>query len=110
MNPWKSVSSVVQSFSGALAACDLLSARRHALCVCSRSTQERRGHRAGGFLRRGTGTAEDGRQPYRRRRVLHQSSHLGDEFLLRNRTTRINLSYEALDLLLSYETEFGLRL
>jgi hypothetical protein len=42
-------------------------------------------------------------------RILHQSSHLGDEFLLRNTEERINLSYEALDLLLSYETEFGLR-
>ena len=36
-------------------------------------------------------------------RVFHQSSHLGDEFLLRTRTSRINLSYEAIDLKLSYE-------
>jgi hypothetical protein len=36
-------------------------------------------------------------------RVFHQSSHLGDEFLLRTRTNRINLSYEAIDLRLSYE-------
>ncbi len=43
-------------------------------------------------------------------RVFHQSSHLGDEFLLRNRTERINLSYEAIDLLLSYELPAGFRL
>jgi len=36
-------------------------------------------------------------------RVFHQSSHLGDEFLLRTKTNRINLSYEAIDLKLSYE-------
>lgn len=36
-------------------------------------------------------------------RVLHQSSHLGDEFLLRNRVERVNLSFEALDVKLSYE-------
>jgi Protein of unknown function (DUF1207) len=36
-------------------------------------------------------------------RVFHQSSHLGDEFLLRTRTNRVNLSYEAVDLKLSYE-------
>ena len=37
-------------------------------------------------------------------RLFHQSSHLGDEFILRNRTqNRINLSYEAVDLRLSYE-------
>lgn len=35
-------------------------------------------------------------------RFFHQSSHLGDEFLLRNRVERINLSYEAIDALLSY--------
>ncbi|MGH8615936.1 MAG: DUF1207 domain-containing protein [Gammaproteobacteria bacterium] len=34
-------------------------------------------------------------------RIFHQSSHLGDEFLLRNRVNRINLSYEAVDLRLS---------
>jgi hypothetical protein len=32
-------------------------------------------------------------------RVFHQSSHLGDEFLLRHRVNRVNLSYEGLDLL-----------
>jgi hypothetical protein len=36
-------------------------------------------------------------------RVFHQSSHLGDEFLLRTRTNRINVSYESIDLKLSYE-------
>jgi hypothetical protein len=36
-------------------------------------------------------------------RVFHQSSHLGDEFLLRTRTNRINVSYESVDLKLSYE-------
>jgi hypothetical protein len=36
-------------------------------------------------------------------RVFHQSSHLGDEFLLRNRVKRVNLSYEGVDLKLSYE-------
>lgn len=38
-------------------------------------------------------------------RVYHQSSHLGDEFLLSalgRRTTRVNLSYEGLDALLSF--------
>ncbi|HEX6436926.1 MAG TPA: DUF1207 domain-containing protein [Candidatus Binatia bacterium] len=35
-------------------------------------------------------------------RVFHQSSHLGDEFLLRNRIDRVNLSFEGLDLKLSY--------
>jgi hypothetical protein len=43
-------------------------------------------------------------------RVLHQSSHLGDEFLLRNRTERINLSYEGVDLKLSYDFGKHLRL
>jgi hypothetical protein len=36
-------------------------------------------------------------------RFFHQSSHLGDEFLLRNRVKRVNLSYESVDLKLSYE-------
>lgn len=36
-------------------------------------------------------------------RLEHQSSHLGDEYLLRNRVERINLSYETLDAVLSYE-------
>jgi hypothetical protein len=36
-------------------------------------------------------------------RVFHQSSHLGDEFLLRNRIDRVNLSVEGIDFKLSYE-------
>ncbi len=35
-------------------------------------------------------------------RIFHQSSHLGDEFLLRNRIDRINLSFEGVDVKLSY--------
>lgn len=35
-------------------------------------------------------------------RVFHQSAHLGDEFLLRTREDRVNLSYEGVDLKLSY--------
>ena len=38
-----------------------------------------------------------------RLRVYHQSSHLGDEFLLRNHPERINLSFESLELLASRE-------
>jgi hypothetical protein len=41
-----------------------------------------------------------------RLRVFHQSSHLGDEFLLGNPgINRVNLSYEAVDLAASYEWE-----
>lgn len=36
-------------------------------------------------------------------RLFHQSSHLGDEFLLRTGPERINLSYESVDLKVSYE-------
>jgi hypothetical protein len=37
-------------------------------------------------------------------RIQHQSSHLGDEFLLNNPgVTRINLSYEEVDVKLSYQ-------
>jgi hypothetical protein len=36
-------------------------------------------------------------------RLFHQSSHLGDEFLLGNRVSRLNLSYEAFDAKVSYE-------
>jgi len=46
-------------------------------------------------------------------RLFHQSSHLGDEFLLRQLDTkfeRINLSYEGVDLKLSYELPYGIRL
>jgi hypothetical protein len=45
-------------------------------------------------------------------RLFHQSSHLGDEFLLRKIDTkfeRVNLSYEGLDLRLSYELPYGVR-
>ncbi|MCC2681092.1 MAG: hypothetical protein K0S36_656 [Nitrosospira multiformis] len=44
-------------------------------------------------------------------RIYHQSSHLGDELLLRRLTNleRINLSYEGADLRLSYELPYGLR-
>ena len=46
-------------------------------------------------------------------RIFHQSSHLGDEFLLRKVNTkfeRINLSYEGADLRLSYEFPYQVRL
>jgi hypothetical protein len=43
-------------------------------------------------------------------RLFHQSSHLGDEFLLRRETDRINLSYEAVDALLSWDATGWLRL
>ena len=36
-------------------------------------------------------------------RVYHQSSHLGDEFLLHNSVNRLNLSYEAIDLIPSFD-------
>ncbi|WKJ92251.1 DUF1207 domain-containing protein [Methylomonas montana] len=45
-------------------------------------------------------------------RIYHQSSHLGDEFLLRVADTkfeRVNLSYEGVDLKLSYELPYGVR-
>jgi hypothetical protein len=43
-------------------------------------------------------------------RVFHQSSHLGDEFLLRTRTHRINLSYQSVDFKVSYELHALLRM
>jgi uncharacterized protein DUF1207 len=44
-------------------------------------------------------------------RIQHQSSHLGDEFLLNNPgVTRINLSYEELDVKLSYQVMPWLRI
>jgi hypothetical protein len=46
-------------------------------------------------------------------RLYHQSSHLGDEFLLRMQNTkfqRVNLSYEGADLRLSYELPYGVRI
>jgi hypothetical protein len=36
-------------------------------------------------------------------RAYHQSSHLGDEFLLRNRAERVNLSYEVIEALASVD-------
>jgi hypothetical protein len=42
-------------------------------------------------------------------RLFHQSSHVGDEFLLRTRAQRINLSYEGIDTKLSWELPYGLR-
>jgi hypothetical protein len=44
-------------------------------------------------------------------RIYHQSSHLGDEFLLRGQTDeRINLSYESVNNLLSYHLPAGFRI
>ncbi|MEQ1557742.1 MAG: DUF1207 domain-containing protein [Methyloglobulus sp.] len=46
-------------------------------------------------------------------RIYHQSSHLGDEFLIRQSNTkfeRVNLSYEGVDLRLSYELPYGVRI
>jgi hypothetical protein len=43
-------------------------------------------------------------------RLFHQSSHLGDEFLLRVHPQRVNLSYESLDLKVSREVGDVLRL
>ena len=42
-------------------------------------------------------------------RIFHISSHLGDEFLLRSRTDRVNLSFESVDLKLSYDLGPGFR-
>ena len=42
-------------------------------------------------------------------RVFHQSSHLGDEFILRTNPERLNLSYEGVDAKLSYEFRDWLR-
>jgi len=38
-----------------------------------------------------------------RARVYHQSSHLGDEFVLRSRIPRENFSFEAAEVILSYD-------
>ena len=47
-------------------------------------------------------------------RIFHQSSHLGDEFLLRqihhSTFERVNLSYEGVDLRLSYQLPWGVRI
>jgi hypothetical protein len=42
-------------------------------------------------------------------RIFHQSSHLGDEFLLRTKPQRVNLSFESVDAKLSYELGDWLR-
>ncbi len=43
-------------------------------------------------------------------RLLHQSSHLGDEFILNNpQVTRINLSFEELDMKIAYDAASWLR-
>lgn len=42
-------------------------------------------------------------------RLHHQSSHLGDEYLLRTMRPRINLSYEIFDLLASWEPSESVR-
>ena len=42
-------------------------------------------------------------------RLYHQSSHLGDEYLLQSGVERRNFSYEAVDLLASYDLGGGLR-
>ncbi len=42
-------------------------------------------------------------------RIFHVSTHLGDEFLLRNRVDRVNVSYEGAHLLLSQEFLGSLR-
>jgi hypothetical protein len=36
-------------------------------------------------------------------RIMHQSSHLGDEYLLRNEVDRVNLSFEQVDVLVSHD-------
>ena len=43
-------------------------------------------------------------------RVYHQSSHLGDEYLLRTGAPRLNISYEVLDALVSWDATDALRL
>ncbi len=45
-------------------------------------------------------------------RIFHQSSHLGDEYLLRGdvMNRRVNLSYEGIDTILSYTLPFGFRI
>ena len=49
--------------------------------------------------------------PTRAARIFHQSSHLGDEFLLRGETDkRVNLSYESVHNLFSYPLPVGFRI
>ena len=42
-------------------------------------------------------------------RIFHQSSHLGDEYLLYNKIDRVNLSYESIDLKLSCDIDRAFR-
>ncbi len=43
-------------------------------------------------------------------RLLHQSSHLGDEYLLSRNIKRVNLSYESVDFKVSYDLEESFRI
>jgi len=43
-------------------------------------------------------------------RIFHQSSHLGDEYILYNKIDRVNLSYESADLKLSYNIDNAFRI
>ncbi|MCT4602612.1 MAG: DUF1207 domain-containing protein [Marinifilum sp.] len=43
-------------------------------------------------------------------KIYHQSSHLGDEYLLRTQTERVNLSYEGIDVLVSIDMGKALRI
>ncbi len=43
-------------------------------------------------------------------RLFHQSSHLGDEYLLYNKVDRVNLSFESIDLKLSYDINKAFRI
>jgi hypothetical protein len=43
-------------------------------------------------------------------RIYHQSSHIGDEYILRSRIDRVNLSYEAVDIKVSYDFSDWLRI
>lgn len=43
-------------------------------------------------------------------RLFHQSSHLGDEYLLYNKIDRVNLSFESIDLKLSYDINKAFRI
>lgn len=42
-------------------------------------------------------------------RFFHQSSHVGDEYLLRNNPKRVNLSYEGIDTILSFDLNEAIR-
>jgi hypothetical protein len=47
---------------------------------------------------------------YYRYRLYHQSTHLGDEFILRNRPDRINFHYEKVDATACYQSDSRTRL